>query len=173
LSFPDFRAAERTFQLMIQVAGRAGRGASPGSVVIQSFYPDHYALQFAQKQDYAGFYRKEIDFRKMMGYPPFRNLIQILISDPDHGKATRTADHIAGALKLHMGRIDAASRPVVLGPASAPLEKLRGSYRIQILIKCQPGCSAIPILQNCFADLGRQKISADKIHIDVDPLSLL
>ncbi len=173
LSFPDFRAAERTFQLLIQVAGRAGRGAAPGSVVIQSFYPDHYALQFAQKQDYEGFYRKEIDFRKMMGYPPFRSLIQILISDPDQAKAAGSAEKIAEALKARVRSIADAARPVVLGPASAPLEKLRGSYRMQILIKSKPDFSAIPVLQDCFAELGRRKISAAKVHIDVDPLSLL
>jgi primosomal protein N' (replication factor Y) (superfamily II helicase) len=173
LAFPDFRAAERAFQLLIQVAGRAGRGSAPGRVVIQSFYPEHYALQFAQKQDYEGFYRREIDFRKMMGYPPFRNLVQILIEDPDQLKAARAAEGIAGVLKLRFGRTDAGSGPVVLGPASAPLEKLRGNYRMQILVKCPPGYSAIPALQDCFADLTRKKISAAKIHVDVDPLSLL
>ncbi len=173
LSFPDFRAAERAFQLLIQVAGRAGRGCAPGHVVIQSYYPDHYALQFAQKQDYEGFYRREIDFRKMMGYPPFRNLVQILIADPDQLKAARAAEKIAGALKLRINRTAAGAGPVVLGPASAPLEKLRGNYRMQILVKCPPGYSVIPALQDCFADLNRQKISAARIHVDVDPLSLL
>jgi primosomal protein N' (replication factor Y) (superfamily II helicase) len=173
LSFPDFRAAERTFQLLIQVAGRAGRGAAPGSVVIQSFYPDHYALQFAQKQDYEGFYRREIDFRKLMGYPPFRSLIQILISDPDHSKAAGAADKIAEALKAHISRVESAVRPVVLGPASAPMEKLRGNYRMQILIKSKPGFSAVQILHECFEALSSRKIPAAKVHIDVDPLSLL
>ena len=89
LSFPDFRSAERTFQLLTQVAGRAGRGNAPGRVVIQSFYPDNYAMHFAQKQDYRGFFEKEIEYRKLMGYPPFRSLIQIVVSDPDDSKAMR------------------------------------------------------------------------------------
>jgi primosomal protein N' (replication factor Y) (superfamily II helicase) len=173
LSFPDFRAAERAFQLLIQVAGRAGRGSAPGRVVIQSFHPDHYALQFARKQDYDGFYRREIDFRRMMGYPPFRNLVQILVADPDQLKASHAAEKIAGALKFRVNRTNPGAGPVVLGPAPAPLEKLRGNYRIQILLKCAPGQSAIPALQDCFADLNRQKISAARIHVDVDPLSLL
>jgi primosomal protein N' (replication factor Y) len=173
LSFPDFRAAERTFQLLTQVAGRAGRGASPGHVVIQSYYPDHYALQCAQRQDFDGFYKREIDFRKHMGYPPFRSLIQILIADPDHSKAAGAAEKIVSSLKLHIGKMDADSRPIVLGPASAPLEKLRGSYRMQIIVKYKPGSSVIPILQECFEDLKRHKISADKINVDVDPQSLL
>jgi primosomal protein N' (replication factor Y) (superfamily II helicase) len=173
LSFPDFRSAERTFQLMIQVAGRAGRGAAPGRVVIQSYHPDNYALHYAQKQDYFGFYQKEIDFRKLMGYPPFRNLIQIMVSDPDAAKAMRTADTIAGMLKLHIAGQEAGSRPHVLGPAAAPMEKLRGNYRVQILVKSHSGANAVSLLRDCFEDLERNKNSLAKVHVDVDPLSLL
>ena len=172
LAFPDFRSAERTFQLLTQVAGRAGRGDAPGRVVIQSFYPDNYALHFAQRQEYEGFYEKEIEFRKLMGYPPFRQLIQIVISDPDQAKASRNAEKIAGALKAHFGQIKSDAKPHLLGPAAAPLEKLRGNYRMQILIKINPGIEATAILQDCFAHLESQKISS-KIHIDVDPVSLL
>ena len=173
LAFPDFRSAERTFQLLTQVAGRAGRGASPGRVVIQSHHPENYALQCAQKQDYQGFYNHEIEFRKLMGYPPFRSLIQILISDPDLEKALRTAEKVADALRQHAATIERHFRPHVLGPAAAPLEKLRGQYRIQILIKLHPETGGISVLQNCFEDLQRRKISSAKVHVDVDPLSLL
>jgi len=173
LSFPDFRSAERTFQLLIQVAGRAGRGAAPGRVVLQSFYPDHYALKFSRGQDYAGFYRKEIDFRRLMGYPPFRNLVQILIEDKDVARAERTAGRIADALKKKVRSIASGARPVVLGPASAPIEKLRGNYRMQILIKSPSDVDAVPLLQECFAALSRHKVSTSNVHVDVDPLSLL
>jgi primosomal protein N' (replication factor Y) len=173
LAFPDFRSAERTFQLLTQVAGRAGRGASPGRVVIQSYYPDNYALQFAQKQDYQGFFDREIDFRRLMGYPPFRGLIQILITDPDRSKASLTAEQIAGTLRLHSAKIDGPLRPHILGPATAPLEKLRGNYRMQVLVKLHPGPSGIAILQDCFENLERQRVSSAKVHVDVDPLSLL
>jgi primosomal protein N' (replication factor Y) len=173
LAFPDFRSAERTFQLLTQVAGRAGRGASPGRVVIQSYHPENYALQCARKQDYGEFYNQEIEFRKLMGYPPFRSLIQILITDPDREKALRTAEKIAEAFRQHAAPIEGHFRPHVLGPAAAPLEKLRGQYRIQILIKLHPGAGGISILQNCFEDLERRKISSAKVHVDVDPLSLL
>jgi primosomal protein N' (replication factor Y) len=172
LSFPDFRSAERTFQLLTQVAGRAGRGAAPGRVVIQSFYPDNYALHFAQKQDYEGFYRKEIEYRKLMGYPPFRNLIQIVISAPDEARAAADAEKIAAALKTHFQRAASGPGLHILGPAAAPLEKLRGSYRKQILIKVRVGDDVMPALQECFAGLDRRKI-ASKVHVDVDPLSLL
>ncbi len=82
-------------------------------------------------------------------------------------------EKIVLSLKLHIGKMDADSRPIVLGPASAPLEKLRGSYRMQIIIKCKPGLSAMSILQDCFEDLNRQKVSAAKIQVGVDPQSLL
>jgi primosomal protein N' (replication factor Y) len=172
LSFPDFRSAERTFQLLTQVAGRAGRGDSPGRVVIQSFYPDNYALHFSQKQDFQGFYEKEIEFRKLMGYPPYRRLIQIVISDPDSAKALRNGEKVVSALKAQFEKMFSDARPHILGPAAAPLEKLRGNYRIQILIKMRPGIDASSILQDCFAHADIQRISS-KIHVDVDPLSLL
>jgi primosomal protein N' (replication factor Y) (superfamily II helicase) len=172
LSFPDFRSAERTFQLLTQVAGRSGRGSAPGRVVIQSFYPDNYALRSAQKQDYGTFFEKEIEFRKLMGYPPFRRLIQIVISHTDSSKASRDAEKVAATLKAYFNKRITDFRPHVLGPATAPLEKLRGNYRMQILIKINAGIDAMPALQDCFAELDRQKISS-KIHVDVDPLSLL
>jgi primosomal protein N' (replication factor Y) (superfamily II helicase) len=173
LSFPDFRSAERTFHLLLQVAGRAGRGDAPGQVVLQSYHPENYALRYARNQDYFGFYREEIGFRKMMGYPPFRNLIQILVSDADAGKASRTAEKIAESLKPHIAKMEAGSRPQVLGPAAAPIEKLRGSYRMQILVKSPASSNTLSLLQACFEDLERHKISSAKIHIDVDPISLL
>jgi primosomal protein N' (replication factor Y) (superfamily II helicase) len=173
LSFPDFRSAERTFHLMIQVAGRAGRGSAPGQVIIQSYHPDNYALHYAQKQDYLGFYEKEIDFRKLMGYPPFRNLIQILVSDPDAAKAMRTATAIAETLKLQSARIPSDARPHVLGPAPAPMEKLRGSYRVQILVKSHSGTNATALLRDCFEALESSKHSSAKVHVDIDPLSLI
>ncbi len=173
LAFPDFRSAERTFQLLTQVAGRSGRGTVPGRVVVQSYYPDHYALQYARRQDYVGFYRKEIEFRRLMGYPPFRNLVQILIEDPDPGKAARTAERIADVFKKRVRAGSTGARTVILGPASAPIEKLRGNYRMQILIKSPPGFDAAPLLEDCFSQINEHKISTSKIRVDVDPLSLL
>jgi primosomal protein N' (replication factor Y) len=173
LSFPDFRAAERTFQLLTQVAGRAGRGATPGRVIIQSFYPDHYALQYARRQDYDGFYRREIDYRKLMGYPPARSLVQILITDPDPLKASRAGEKIAAALKLCSSDVPTAIRPHVLGPAAAPLERLRGRYRTQLLIKCASAAEALPVLRAAFERLAEQRLSLKNVQVDVDPLSLL
>ena len=173
LNFPDFRSAERTFQLLTQVAGRAGRGTSPGRVVLQSWYPDHYALRFARCQDYVGFYEQEIEFRKLMGYPPFQNLTQILVSDEDEEKALRTADLIATALKQRVAHELDERKPRILGPAAAPIEKLRSRYRMQILLKSGHGVSVAPILEDCFASLEKQRAVAGRVHIDVDPLSLM
>lgn len=173
LQFPDFRSAERTFQLLTQVAGRAGRGAAPGRVILQSYYPDHYALEFARDQDYAAFYAREIEFRRLMGYPPFRNLAQILVSDPDYDRAMRAAETIAASLKRQGAALGGDEKPRVLGPAAAPIEKLRGRYRVQILLKGGPGGGGTGLLRACFEELASGRGQAEKIHVDVDPLSLL
>ena len=173
LNFPDFRAAERTFQLLTQVAGRAGRGAAPGRVILQSWYPDHYALRFACCQDYAGFYDQEIEFRKLMGYPPFQNLTKILVSDADEEKAARAAGAVAVAMKQRASRENGERKPRILGPADAPIEKLRGRRRIQILMKSDPGVPVAPILEDGFAALEKLRVTTERIHVDVDPLSLL
>ena len=173
LGFPDFRTAERTFQLLTQVAGRAGRGESAGKVIIQSYYPEHYALRFARKQDYRAFWEREVEFRKLMGYPPFVNLVQILVSHPDSSKAHRIGEKIAAALKSHGSRLEADSRPHILGPASAPFEKIRGNFRVQVLIKMPVGADVIPLLADAFDELSRQKLAMKYVEVDVDPLSLM
>ncbi|HSW39403.1 MAG TPA: primosomal protein N', partial [Acidobacteriota bacterium] len=173
LAFPDFRAAERTFQLMTQVAGRAGRGTAAGRVVIQSYCPENYALRCATKQDYRSFYEHEINFRRLMGYPPFQNLVQILVSDPDFDAARRTAEKTALAVRQGIEHLDAGARPRVLGPAVAPLEKIRGKYRIQLLLKNRPGTDLSPVLHESLKELFRHGRLSARIHIDVDPLSLL
>jgi primosomal protein N' (replication factor Y) (superfamily II helicase) len=173
LAFPDFRAAERAFQLLTQVAGRAGRGKTPGRVIVQSYQPDHYALQYAAKQDYAGFYRHEIEFRRLLGYPPFRNLVQILVSDSDQAKAFRIGEKVASALKQGNQRMEGAAGLHILGPAAAPLEKLRGKYRVQILLKLERKEDAAKALQEAFARLAAHKVPLKEVRVDVDPLSLL
>ena len=173
LAFPDFRSAEKTFQLLTQVAGRAGRGAMPGRVIVQSYQPDHYALQYAGRQDYAGFYRHEIEFRRLLGYPPFRNLIQILVSDSDQAKAFRIGEKVAAALKLNNEKMGKVSYLHILGPAAAPLEKLRGKYRVQILLKLERHEYAMNALQESFAHLAAHKVPLKDVRVDVDPLSLL
>lgn len=173
LGFPDFRTAERTFQLLTQVAGRAGRGESPGKVIIQSYYPEHYALRFARNQDYRGFFEREVEFRKLMGYPPFVSLVQILVSHPDSSEAFKIGEKVAGALKSHGNRLNPDSRPHILGPAAAPLEKIRGNFRVQVLIKMPIEGDVIPLLTDAFDELSRQKLAMKHLEVDVDPLSLM
>src|SRR5712672_2282356 len=131
LALPDFRAAERTFQLITQVAGRAGRGDLPGRVLIQTYHPHHYALRHACAQDYQGFYDEEIRHRRNHGYPPFVALALLLVRHKDAARANATAQQLRQALVEANG--DHACR--ILGPAPAPFARLRGEHRVQLLIK--------------------------------------
>jgi primosomal protein N' (replication factor Y) len=173
LSFPDFRSAERTFQLLTQVAGRAGRGETPGQVVIQSFYPNHYVLRFARNQDYTGFFEREIEYRKLLGYPPFVRMVQILVSNASQVEASKVGRKIAVAIKSQSQRHELASQLRILGPAVAPLEKLRGKYRYQVLLKSPPGADLTPLLRDAFAELGTHRVPLKNVQVDIDPLSLL
>ena len=167
LGLPDFRAAERTFQLLTQAAGRAGRGDLPGIVLIQTINPEHYAVRFASEQNYAGFYAKEIQFRKLMRYPPFSALANVLVR---HEK-----QEAALAMSTELGRLlDPAPEGLkVLGPAEAPVPKLKAEFRYQLLIKA----ASRKRLNECLR--GLQKFAHEKkwgptaLVIDVDPLTLL
>ncbi len=170
LQFPDFRSAERVFQLLTQVAGRAGRGSTPGKVIIQSYYPDHYALRFSKKQDYAGFYAQEVEFRRLLGYPPFTSLVQILISEPDLTKALGKGQRIAQSLKNVAESLPSIR---ILGPASAPMERLKGKYRIQVLIKSASRENALSALELAFKELSARRTPLKNVRVDLDPLSLL
>jgi primosomal protein N' (replication factor Y) len=129
LHMPDFRAAERTFQLLTQVAGRAGRDAAPGRVIVQTFVPSHYAVSHVRDHDYEGFYAEELSHRAATGFPPFGRLVHALVSARDEAAARRGAERLAEAAAR------AAPGSVRLGPAPAPLSKLRGRYRYQLLVK--------------------------------------
>jgi primosomal protein N' (replication factor Y) len=169
LSLPDFRAAERTFQLLTQVAGRAGRGNLPGRVIIQTYHPEHYALQCAKEQDYEEFYHREIMFRRSMHYPPFTALININVHDKEFDKANAAAMDLAKELR-EFAR-DASLR--VLGPAPAPISRIKGDHRFQILIKARSRKRAREAL-----DFGMNRVVAAghnprSFLIEVDPISLM
>ena len=131
LALPDFRSAERTFQLITQVAGRAGRGDRPGKVLIQTYHPYHYALRHACAQDYEGFYNEEINYRRNHSYPPFVALASLLVHGPDLGRV-RT-DSLELRKQLDAANEDRKCR--ILGPAPAPLARLKAEHRYQLLIK--------------------------------------
>src|SRR5438046_8068479 len=127
LSLPDFRAAERTFQLLTQVAGRSGRGERPGEVLIQSYFPDHYTFQLACTQRFEDFYARESRYRKAMFYPPFTALAGIMVSDRDAVRASNTAREVGEFLdSLRSNAIR------ILGPAPAPLARIKRLYRHQL-----------------------------------------
>jgi primosomal protein N' (replication factor Y) len=169
LGLPDFRAAERTFQLLTQVAGRAGRGDLEGRVLIQTYYPEHYALQHARKQDYLGFYDEEIRFREKMGYPPFFALASVLIRHTDLAIATENARKIRRALD----ESNSSKACRVLGPASASLARLKGEHRIQILVKSPSRRSLRETIDLALASAEQNGADLRNVFTEIDPLNLM
>ncbi len=167
LSLPDFRAAERSFQLLTQAAGRAGRGAIPGRVVIQTLNPDHYAVRFAAQQDFSDFYRKEIEFRKWLRYPPFASMANVMTRAEKQEEALRMATQLGYLLTPPPEGVR------VMGPAEAPVLRVRSEYRYQILLKAARRATLRKVLQDLKAVAEQQKWKSTALLIDVDPLSLM
>jgi primosomal protein N' (replication factor Y) (superfamily II helicase) len=169
LGLPDFRSAERTFQLLTQVAGRAGRGEKPGRVLIQTYYPEHYALQYAQQQDYPGFYKEEIVFRERFGFPPFASLASILVHHANYEYAWQTAQLVRNCLTM----ANTEKKVVILGPAPAPLARLKGEFRVQILLKSQNRKRLRAVLDRAWAELAERHSDMRVIKVEIDPLNLM
>jgi primosomal protein N' (replication factor Y) len=167
LGLPDFRAAERTFQLLTQAAGRAGRGTIPGIVLLQTINPDHYAIRFAAAQDYNAFYAKELQFRKMMRYPPFASLANLLVRSASQEDACRMSGEIGQLLT------PAPENVRVMGPAEAPVPRLKAEFRYQILVKAANRNVLKQTLEKVRQYASDQRWQATSLVIDVDPLSLL
>ncbi len=165
LGLADFRASERTFQLITQVAGRAGRGDQPGEAIVQTLYPDHYSIQLACRQDYPAFYEREVKFRREMRYPPFVSLVNLVIRARTFAGAMDDGADVAGRLREAAGNSFA-----VLGPAPAPLGKLRGEFRVQILTK---GANRTRMRAALQAVLAARPDLAKRTTVDIDPLSVL
>ncbi len=166
LGLADFRASERTFQLLTQVAGRAGRGERPGEAVIQTLYPAHYSIQLACRQDYPAFYERELAFRKAMRYPPLVALVNLVVRARTYAAAIDDAGDLADRM-----RAGAAGRGyVVLGPAPAPLGRLRGEFRAQVLVK---GVNRRQMRESLQAALAVRPELQRRTTVDVDPVSVL
>jgi primosomal protein N' (replication factor Y) len=167
LSLPDFRAAERTFQLLTQVAGRAGRGSTPGKVLIQTLHPDHYAVTLAASQDYEGFYATEMAFRKNLRYPPYAYLANVLLRHESQEEAMRMATEVKWLLD------PPPEQTRVMGPAEAPVPKLKKEFRYQLLIKA----ASRPALRRAILAIREhgveKKWKATSLVLDVDPLNLM
>jgi len=175
LSFPDFRAGERTFQLLAQVAGRAGRGDRPGRVILQTYNPDHFCISAARNQDFTSFYQQEITFRQALNYPPFARMIQLKIS----GKIPQeTANHarLIGDLCRTLKQTDAMQYQSVeiLGPIEASLTRIAGRYRWQILLKGSNARALHQFINQLMAESPAGFTSRQvQVAIDVDPVFLM
>ena len=170
LSLPDFRAAERTFQLLTQAAGRAGRGESPGRVLVQTFYPEHYAIRFAAEQDYNKFFNKEFHFRKVMHYPPVAALADVVVRDKKLEHAARMAAEV-GKYFESMGELTRGVR--IMGPSPAPLARIEGVYRIQFLMKAASRAKLNAILRRLAEECENWGVPSHALTIDMDPVSLM
>ena len=184
LQLPDFRASERTFQLLTQVAGRAGRGAAPGRVIVQTFAPHHEAIAPVQQHDYEAFYRAEIAHRAALGYPPVGRLVHALVSGPDADATAARAEQLAQRARESGG--EAAVRPSasaapfefaagfeVLGPAPAPIARLRDRFRFQVLVKGTDEKRVIAAGRAMARAGARREAHGIRVSVDPDPLNML
>jgi len=167
LGLPDFRAAERTFQLLTQAAGRAGRGETPGIVLIQTINPDHYAIQCAAEQDYEKFYRKEIEFRRMLHYPPFGSMASIVV------RSANEEDALSRSAALGRLLSPAPEGVRVMGPAPAPVLRVKSEYRYQVLLKTSSRKRLSEMLGDVRRFAAAEKWGPANLAIDVDPMTLL
>ncbi len=167
LAFPDFRASERTFQLLAQVAGRAGRAETPGKVILQTYQPDHPAVRLAAQHDYESFYAAEIRARREVGYPPFTRLVSVRV----HAGAEADTRQAAQALATTARRHDASRDGIVevLGPAPAPLARLRGRYHYRLLLKSSDRKALRSVAAHLAAQID-EGLSPARASLDIDPL---
>lgn len=167
LHLPDFRAAEKTFQLITQLAGRSGRGEYPGKVIIQSFYPEHYAIETAKHHNYNAFYEQEISFRQHLQYPPFLSLANIVLSHSNKSKIEEAAKSLADSL-----RSNSKKSLLILGPSPSPIAKISNMFRYHILLKLLKRNEAKLITYNAISLFSRN-YPYIRLYCDIDPISIL
>ncbi len=170
LNLPDFRSAERTFQLLTQVAGRAGRGTQPGRVLIQTYAPHHYSIRAARDQDYARFIRRELDLRRELMYPPFARMALVRIEGADNARTSQLAARAAGML----GRFARPDTMRILGPAPAPIERIKQRYRWQVAVKARELNDLRAALTAMRAEVAAAaEVARVRVIIDIDPINML
>lgn len=182
LNLPDFRAAEKTFQLLTQVAGRAGRHHLPGEVVIQSYTPEHYSIIHASSHDYLSFVKDELKHRKALHYPPYCRLILVTLSHEQLPLLVRMAENFAATIKSEsdrrgwfgsLDRFDASALDI-LGPVASPIPRLKNRYRFQCMIKWRGTMDAVSLVRSVAEKLqDSARDSKLQISIDVDPQMLM
>jgi primosomal protein N' (replication factor Y) len=164
LNLPDFRASERTFNLLTQVAGRAGRGDAGGEVIVQTYAPSHYAILTAAKHDYEKFYEEEIKSRKELLFPPFVNLVKITVRARNDELTLKTAQGLTDTIKGEDKQL------MVSGPAPAPIARMRGYYRYNILLKGADRGAMCALLRKVLDSF--RKPHCVLIAVDVDPITM-
>ncbi len=169
LHFPDFRSAERTFQLLTQVSGRTGRGSKGGEVIVQTYSPEHYSIETAKNHDFLAFYRQEIELRREQNYPPFSRLINIIISSEREDLCRQVAEKMGQYIDDSQGEGDYD----YLGPGPATLSRLRGKYRWQIMLRGASLSSMRKACKGALDHLDSKELSPVNVSVDIDPVSIL
>jgi primosomal protein N' (replication factor Y) (superfamily II helicase) len=169
LSMPDFRAAERVFQLMTQVSGRAGRGELPGRVVVQTYYPDHYAIVAASTHDYASFVERELKYRRWMHYPPFGVLANVLVQS----QKLEEAAGWSSILGKYLVQNQSSGAVRVLGPCTAPIARIKGAYRFHLILKAASRKMLNAALRGMLAHAETAGVPRRNLIVDVDALRLM
>lgn len=164
LNIPDFRSGERTFNLITQVAGRAGRGDSAGEVIVQTYAPDNYAIKLAARQDYEAFYRQELASRRELGFPPFSHVVKLTVRGRVEKDVEEVADRLSGRIKKEL-----PDTPI-MGPAPAPIAKIRGYYRWNILLTAPSRTEIVEGLRGALKSFRKKK--GVKLAVDVDPMTM-
>lgn len=169
LNLPDFRSSERTFQLLTQVAGRAGRADKEGHAIIQTYNPEHYAVQYAKNNDYLGFYKEEMTYRKIGKYPPYYYLVNLIFSHADMKEVLLESKHIHQTLLQHL-----SPSSYVLGPAPCTIARINNQYRFQIIIKFKSEPALLAAL-TYLDDYYYEKFVKNKfsLSIDINPQMLM
>jgi len=173
LNLPDFRASERTFQLLTQVAGRAGRGVLPGKVMIQTYNPNHYSIRMAQAQDFLGFYEQEVKFRQEMSYPPFSRLINFRLEGNSEARVLKTAKDLERITRRVLQEKKFGGQVEMLGPSLAPLTRLKGKHRMQMLLKGKKWANLHDCAEWVLREAEGTPSAGVKLSVDVDPLNML
>jgi primosomal protein N' (replication factor Y) len=168
LNIPDFRAPERAFQLLTQVAGRAGRGKIPGTVIVQTFSPEHESVLFAARHDYLGFYAHAIEQRQEVGYPPFAHMANLVFTDESEDEARKRSYRMANVLRAHLG---SAADVTLLGPVACPLSRLRGRHRWHLALRAPAKETLLALLRTALAEMTAGERAG--LSLDIDPLSML
>lgn len=171
LNINDFRASERTFQILTQVAGRAGRENLPGKVIVQTYNKDNFSIQYARQQDYEKFYIDEIRIRKQLKYPPFCDIIVANISSKDEEATKKVAEYIYRKMKQEFSKQE--NSILILPPVASPINKIKNNYRWRILIKCKFNNNIIKSINNILSSYYQTKYRKTKVIFDVNPTSMM